>query len=628
MFNLFRNKLAAVAIIVILTVGACSPSCEPTDTCGAAATDMDTDDGMDAMAMATEPCPLVNLTKNDPDPPLYSYIGSAHWYVPWAQDYFDQGLRFYFGFNNREAYRAFKKAAQEAEDNGTPCSACYWAQALVLGVDLNLGKQSEPDRDAANDALGRATQEKPNLEDWKIIHALSDRYRDCGKSDPPWKCQRDRNEAYYHGMKEVVDEFGSDDPTAITLLADAAMNITAWAYWDNGQPVDQRILETQQYLKKALNLVQSPRNEGPIHWYIHLMEQSRTPAAARQYADWLAPLAPNSGHLVHMPSHIYFRTGDMRNAIRANKEATAADDRYFATEPNLYRPDGDRYRYGYYLHNIHFILAAAALSGDEDDDIKSYAQKLLDSLPDKANGFRADEYKAAYYLTKLNFSSPADIRNFKKPDTINRQPFANIAYDFTQLMADIWDRKPQPSTDSLDTDVAQYRKYVSDKGKPNASCDLRIELPKPSLCLAAILRHLGHARVEAAKGNWRAAVDDANDAVDIQDKLKYDEPPLWPYPARQTLASILIRRADAEGPAAAAAYLAWAKDLLLESLKGKGAGPGEMPTGTFPGNGWAYYGLLQIAIRDGSSENVINDARVDLAKRWFGAPDFRSLDRM
>lgn len=118
----------------------------------------DESQGMDAMAMATEACPLVRLTENDPDPPLYPYLGSAHWHVPWAQEYFDQGLRFYFGFNNREAYRAFKKAARDAEDNDIACSACYWAQALVLGVDLNMPRELEPDRDAANNALRRAAR--------------------------------------------------------------------------------------------------------------------------------------------------------------------------------------------------------------------------------------------------------------------------------------------------------------------------------------------------------------------------------------------------------------------------------------------------------------------------------------
>ncbi|MCV6969810.1 hypothetical protein [Mycobacterium bohemicum] len=620
-------------MIFAFTVAACCSPSEPADTCMVpSAGDTDSDQGMDAMAMSTEACPLVKLTKNDPDPPLYPYIGSAHWHVPWAQDYFDQGLRFYFAFNNRESYRAFRKAAHEAEDNRIPCSACYWAQALVLGVDLNMPKELEPDREAANDALRHASKENPSPEDWEIIQALFERYQDCNKSDSARRCQNIRNLAYYDGMTRVLKEFGSDDPNLITLFADSAMNITPWAYWKDGNPVDGRIVETQNYLKKALSIVQYPRNEGPIHWYIHLMEQSRTPDAAKEYADLLAPLAPNAGHLVHMPSHIYYRMGDMQNAIRANKEATEADERYFATEPDLYRPDGDRYRYGYYLHNINFVLAAAALSGDKDQDIDRYSEKLLRSLPDKANGFRADVYRSAYYLAKINFSSTSGIRKFPPPNPIAQQPLANIAYDFAQLMADIWDgNNSKPAIDKLDADVAKYRRYASDQGKQNASCDIGLNPPKPELCLAAILSNLGHARVEASRANWEAAVADADRAVKVQDALPYDEPPLWPYPARQTQASILIRKAIAEGPTTppGAKDLGTAKDLLLKSLNaGRGDDPGQIPTGTYPGNGWAYYGLLEIATRDGSPENVVNNARADLVNHWFGAAEFQQLDRL
>ncbi|ANR92084.1 tetratricopeptide repeat protein [Mycobacterium avium] len=617
---------------VAVTVAACCAPSEPADPCMVASGAADESQGMDAMAMATEACPLVRLTENDPDPPLYPYLGSAHWHVPWAQEYFDQGLRFYFGFNNREAYRAFKKAARDAEDNDIACSACYWAQALVLGVDLNMPRELEPDRDAANNALRRAARQKPNGEDDKIIAALTGRYRDCPKTDDPRKCQAGRNQAYYDGMKAVVDEFGRDDPNVITLFADAAMNMTPWAYWKDGNPVSPRTTQAREYLEKALELSQYPPNEGPIHWYIHLMEQSRTPGAAGKYADRLAALAPNSGHLVHMPSHIYYRMGDMPKAIRANKEAIDADERYFATEPHLYRPDGDRYRYGYYLHNIHFVIAAAALSGDDDEhDVNRYADKLLQWLPDNASGFRADVYRSAYYLAKINFSSTADIRGFDPPSPFNQQPLATIAYDFARLMADIWDKNNSPHwLDTLDGDVARYRQHATASGKPNADCDPRLELPKPELCLAAILRDLGHARALAAKADWGAAADVANEAVDIQDKLPYDEPPLWPYPVRQTLASILIRRAIAAGnPMERALHLAAAKELLLKSLnKGKGNDPEQTPIGTYPGNGWAYYGLLEIATRDGSPPEVVKAADAELARHWFGGTGYRNLDRL
>jgi len=648
MFDLFRSRLSAAAIIVLFTVGAC---CSPSEARGGCPTpsnesmpqadaSMDMNQTMDAVGMlspSTKACPLVDLTKNDPEPPLYPYIGSAHWHVPWGQDYFDQGLRFFFAFNNRESYRAFRKAASEAEDEGIPCSACYWAQAFVLGVDLNMQTESPRDREAANTALRRAIDANPNQEDREIIRALFGRYQNCNDNDQK-RCQDIRNQAYYNGMKEVLKDFGGDDPNVITLFADSAMNLTPWTYWEkNGNPVPKfftPITEAKSQLERALKFVQYPQNEGPIHWYIHLMEQSPTPDAAKQYADLLTTLAPNSGHLVHMPSHIYYRMGDMRNAIRANKEAIEADERYFAAEPNLYRPDGDRYRYGYYPHNIHFAIAAAVLGGDnKEQDVNHYAEKLLQAAPDKASGYRADLYKAVYYFAKMNFSSAADIRKFASPNPFNRQPLANIAYDYTQLLADIWDGKDsKQSAAKFDADVDKYRKSTRE---PNANCDTSapdFQLPRNiSLCLVAIVDNLRHARVGVTNTDWDEAVSAARRAMDIQDALAYDEPPLWLYPVRQTLASVWIRRADADGPTTVRGRedLAKAKQLLSDSLnKFSGGNPNEFPTGTSPGNGWAYYGLWEIAKRDGSPQAEIDKAWADLNDHWFGTPEFHTLDRL
>jgi hypothetical protein len=649
MFDLFRSRLSAAAFICVFTIAACCSPSEAKGGCADSSEDatpqtpatMDADQGMGGgvgmLSPETPACPLSVLTKNDPEPPLYPYIGSAHWHVPWGQEYFDQGLRFYFAFNNREAYRAFRKAASEARDNRIPCPACYWAQALVLGVDLNMSTESEKDRLAANNALDQAGADYPNPEDEKIIAALRGRYQDCNpnKKDKKQekKCQGIRNQAYYEGMETVLREFGRDDPNVVTLFADAAMNLTPWNFWKDGKPVVQfssQIMEAKKELERALNFVQYPPNEGPLHWYIHLMEQSPTPNAAEGSANLLAPLAPSAGHLVHMPSHIFFRMGDMRKAISANKQAIVADESYFAEEPDLYRPDGDRYRYAYYPHNIHFVIAAAALSGD-GDDVNQYAEKLLQSAPAKANGLRADLYRAVYYLARMNFSSTADIRDFPRPNPLNQQPLANVAYDFTQLMADIWDKQPSgESAGKFDKDLANYRQRSD---KPNATCDVKVRpLPGPKLCLAAILDNLRLARLKAASNaDWQGAVDAAQDAVDIQDVLSdesYDEPPLWPYPTRQTLASILIRRADSVGRTTGPGpqFLAEAKDVLSESLKKTMANPGEIPTGSFPGNGWAYYGLSAIAARGGPVD--IGQATADLNQHWLGTTQFRDLDRM
>ncbi len=587
-------------------------------------------DGMQGAKKPTQTCPLSSLAEDDPTPPpLYPFIGTAQWRVPApsSQPYFDQGLQFFFAFNNRESYRAFRAAADEAENAGIRCSACYWAQALPLGVDINMPKQSEPDRKAARLALHRAIDANPSDEDWEIIRALFDRYQDCTVKDEK-ECQRVRNQAYYRGMKRVLDEFGSDDANVITLFADSAMNLTPWHYWDeNGKPIKEwsgPLTEARSSLEKALNFRRYPQNEGPIHWYIHLMEGSRTPGVAKEYADLLAPLAPNAGHLVHMPSHIYYRIGDMQGAIWANKKAIDADEAYFAKEPDLYRPDDDRYRYDYYLHNIHFLLAAAVLSGD-GQDVNLYAEKLLDSAPDEGNGPDADRYRTIYYLARMNFASTADIHNFRKPDSFDQQPLAKLAYDYTQLMADIWDKNHSSQwLGTFDNDLAQYRKNA---GEPNQNCDppaTGVQLPRnwKGLCLAAILNELRQARIAALDAKWDDAVEHADLARKIQDALPYKELPIWLYPARQTLASVLIRRADP-----ARHDLDTAKRLLLESLnKLPGDDPDQIPTGTFPGNGWAYYGLLQIA--NAVSPSDVKQAKDDLDQHWSGPDGFRNLDRM
>jgi hypothetical protein len=630
MINLLRSKLSAAVVIIGFTVAACCSPSEPAGACDSAS-----GTNMDPMGMPTMECPLSILAENDPKPPpLFPYIGTADWHVAWGQDYFDQGLRFFYAFNNRESYRAFSEAAREADDSKIPCSACYWAQALVLGVDLNMSNQSEKDQQAAKADLDRARNANPSPEDLDIIDALSGRYQDCNGKVPK-DCQKDRNQAYYDGMKRVLDTFGRDDPNVITLFADSAMNLTAWNYWKpDGSPVRPEVKEAQQYLEKALNFAQYPPNEGPIHWYIHLMEQSGTPDAALRYANLLGPIAPNAGHLVHMSSHIYLRVGDMLSTIKANKAAIEADERYFATEPDLYRPDADRYRYEYYPHNISFVVAGAVLSGDNaQHDVNRYAEKLLQSLSDNGNGPGTDSYRTAYYLSLLNFAGTAGIRNFAPPSPFAQQPLANIAYDFARLMADLWDgTNSQQSIDKLDVDVAHYRKDAAGSGDLKANCDTPPGFGKRELCLAAILSDLAHARVAVSNKNWDEAIKEAENAGEIQGHMLYTEPPLWPYPVRQTLASILIRKADAEGPSTQRGRqdLQTAKQQLFESLNlsPDGSPKPQIPTETFPGNGWAYFGLWEIAKRDNSSQADVDKAWNDLNDHWFGAAEFHTLDRL
>ena len=179
-----------------------------------------------------------------------------------------------------------------------------------------------------------------------------------------------------------------DDPDFAILYADSVMNLTPWSYWTStGAAKSAAVDEAREMLEAAMPAKSDSLhwNDGLPHWYIHLMEMSGTPNGASRSAKVLGDLAPKAGHLVHMPSHIFYRLGDMADAITANQKAIAIDETYFAND-ELTHPDGDRYRYGYYPHNIHFLLAAASLSGDKATVLKA-ADDLLRSALTRATVF-------------------------------------------------------------------------------------------------------------------------------------------------------------------------------------------------------------------------------------------------
>src|SRR5215472_4065224 len=398
--------------------------------------------GMYMLTAPGDPLPLVCLVLKDPfHPARYEHIGTATRSVPGSENtqrYFNQGLQFFYAFNNRESYRAFRYAAYLAwvrlGRHSLSCAWCYVGEALALSPDINWGKENELDREFAKQALADAdkalqtdisrneiTKEEHDKVDL-IIQALKSRFADCpGSFDKSCDCQSPdskcnscqdwRNYNYEQAIEAQFDKY-QDDSDYVVLFADSVMNQIPWGYWkDDGSPKCSAIGKAQKAIEAALQRspTDKPHN-GLIHWYIHLMEMSGKPEAAEPYARQLADLAPNAGHLVHMPAHIYYRVGDMESSITTNSRAVTADNNYFCTRRNpackegLQHPDGDRYRFGYYPHNMHFELASAVLTG-QADVVASVSDALLASAPAKPDAYRADRYRAVYYLTKLNFST-------------------------------------------------------------------------------------------------------------------------------------------------------------------------------------------------------------------------------
>src|SRR5712691_5459685 len=283
---------------------------------------------------------------------LVAGLGDLHHPVstknPQAQQFFDQGLRFIYAFNHDEAARSFQHAAEL----DPKLAMAYWGVAEAVGPNYN--DPASKDRFAqAHDAIEKAQTLAPDASesDKAYIDALAKRFPADPESD-----LRTAAEEYRDAMRDVVTRF-PDDLDAATLFAEAGMNLHPWGLWLlDGTPEDgtEEIVSTLESVIRR-----EPNHLGAIHYYIHSVEASSSPERALAGANRLAQLAPAAGHIVHMPAHIYIRTGDYKAAVKTNQKAALADQAYIKAGA----AEGI-YSMMYYSHNLHFIAMAAAMNGN------------------------------------------------------------------------------------------------------------------------------------------------------------------------------------------------------------------------------------------------------------------------
>jgi len=259
--------------------------------------------------------------------PLFDGLGDHHHPIttsdPDVQRYFDQGLIIDFAFNHAESARSFR-AAQRLD---AQCAMCYWGEALALGPNINVtsdGKaiMSDDARVAAYAAIQRALELKGGAseKEQSYIDALATRY-----DGDPETGREPLDLAYVDAMRQLYNQYPDDDDAA-SLFAEAMMNTMPWDYWVD--PASPRPLTVEVIDVLETVLKRSPRHPLAIHLYIHAVEASSSPERAEGPADILADLVPGAGHLVHMPSHVYWRVGRYHDASTANEKAAAVDEAY------------------------------------------------------------------------------------------------------------------------------------------------------------------------------------------------------------------------------------------------------------------------------------------------------------
>ena len=455
---------------------------------------------------------------------LMTGIGTLHHPVSTknaqAQQFFDQGLRLIYAFNHDEAARSFRRAA----DLDPKLAMAYWGIAEAVGPNYN-DPASDDRFKAAHEAIQKAMDlsagAAPNEEAY--IAAMARRFPEDPKAD-----RRKAAEDYRDAMREVVKHF-PDDLDAATLFAEAGMNLHPWGLWHvDGTPEEgtEEIVATLESVLKR-----DPDHMGAVHYYIHAVEASRNPERALAGANKLAAMAPAAGHLVHMPAHVYIRTGDFEAAVKTNELAAAADRTYI-------KASGVQgiYPMMYYSHNLHFIAMCAAMNGNYAE-----AKKNGDMLAAHVGPAVKDMPPLEGFMT---IPMAVDLR-FHKWDSIlaMKQPapemkITTVFWHFARGMALAGKGKTSEAE-------AEY-KIVADAEQATPE-DVVFAMPVNNKAkdIMKIAEKVLGAKIATAKKDPDAAIAMLKDAVAIQDTLKYGEPPDWFFPVRESLGAALLMKGDA-----------------------------------------------------------------------------------
>jgi tetratricopeptide (TPR) repeat protein len=480
--------------------------------------------------------------------PLYDNLGKHHHKIstksPQAQRYFDQGLRLTYAFNHEEAIASFKEGARIDPD----CAMCYWGAALAMGPNINLpmDPKTEP---AAHELAQKALSLAPKASEAEraYIDALSKRY-----AAEPGESRTARDQSYADAMREMAKKYPKDTDAA-TLFAEALMDLQPWDYWTHdGKPKgnSEEIVRTLEGVLKK-----NPDHPGACHYYIHAVEASFEPERALPCAKRLASLMPGAGHLVHMPAHTYIRVGMYEEAEEANVHAIHADEDFIQD-----RKAQGFYTLAYYPHNIHFLYAAASLAGRSRVAIRS-AQELVGKVPD-------DLVREVPPLEMFKPISYFALTQFGKWDEILKEPAPAAEFKYTTGIWHYARGRAAAATGKMDeakTELDALTKLAEETGP-----DLMISL-NSGKSLLQIATHVLAGEIAAREGRTDDAVRSFNQAIEIEDRLVYEEPAPWHQPVRQNLGAVLMagkRPAEAE-------------QVYREDLKRN------------PNNGWSLYGLTE-----------------------------------
>jgi tetratricopeptide (TPR) repeat protein len=453
-------------------------------------------------------------------------LGNAHHPVstsnPAAQQFFDQGLRLIYDFNHYEAARSFQRAAEL----DPKLAIAYWGIAEAVGPNYN-DPASEDRFKQAHEAIQKAVDLSSNASpsEQAYIQAMAKRFPADPKAD-----LKQAAEDYHDAMRDVSKKY-PDDLDAATLFAESGMNLHPWGLWHVDGTPEAGTEEIVATLESVIR--RDPNQLGAVHYYIHATEASPNPERALAGANRLAALAPNAGHIVHMPAHVYIRTGDYEAAVKTNEQAAAVDRAYI-------KASGAQgiYPLMYYSHNLHFIAMCASMNGNYAEAKRNADLLVANVGPHVKDMPPLEGFMTIPMAVDVRFHKWNEILAIPQPDSAMK--ITTGFWHFARGMA-------LAGTGKLSEAEAEYK--IVSEAEQSTPPDAVFAMPinNKARDIMKISEDVLGAKIAVARKDNVQAISLLTAAVSIQDTLKYGEPPDWFFPVRESLGGVLLINRDAPG---------------------------------------------------------------------------------
>jgi len=460
-----------------------------------------------------------------------------------AQKFFDQGLTLVYGFNHDEAIRSFRRAAELDPASPMP----HWGIALALGPNINLDVDPEREFAAYEEAQrAKALAAHAPATERAYVDALVKRYSNDPKAD-----LKALAVDYKNAMSALVRQY-PNDLDAATLYAESLMDLHPWQLWKADGTPTEGTEEIVSVLESVLK--RDSMHVGANHYYIHAVEASKTPDRALASARRLDTLVPAAGHLVHMPAHIYMRTGDYQGAVAANAKAAGVDRQYIASTGA-----GGVYPLMYYNHNLDFLASAAMMAGQFAKARESADMLVANVLPAVDQMAMIEPFGAKKLYVLLRFA---------RWDEVMKLPAPNPQHALLTMLSHFGRGVAQAARGNAADAEREREAYRQAQTRVSPDFDWGYNKARNMFAVSdAVL----NAWIARARRDDAGAIDAWRTAVAAEDALSYNEPADWYYPTRESLGAALMRAKD----------YGQAEEVFREDLARN------------PGNGRSLYGLWQ-----------------------------------